>query len=218
MRYRPVLVATLLCGVLLTGFIAAAGCQAAQPPAPAETARPPETAPETPEVIFTRELLVKEEAKSETEIEPGLYCLTATEGDGFFRLVVPGQEESLIREFSFDQRAWVEVKAGELLKVKRSSLETREDREMQACSASRLNNGFFLVGVDIYQGSWQFNLLERVVRIRLSAQSLTTRTIYPKDLSAVTILSFPSSTSRWRRGSFSICEMPKPTSRRHECT
>lgn len=152
MRYRPVLVATLLCGVLLTGFIAAAGCQAAQPPAPAETARPPETAPETPEVIFTRELLVKEEAKSETEIEPGLYCLTATEGDGFFRLVVPGQKESLIREFSFDQRAWVEVKAGELLKVKGSRLETREDREMQACSASRLNNGFFLVGVDIYPG------------------------------------------------------------------
>ena len=161
MRYRSVLVASILSGILLTGVLAATGCQSARTPAPTETARPPVTAPENIEPIFSRELLVKEDAGSETEIQPGLYLLTATDGEGFFRLVIPGQEESLIRELEFKEKAWVEVKAGELLKIRDAGLETFEERELMGRSTSRLNNGFFLVGMDIYPGTLAVQSLGR---------------------------------------------------------
>ena len=58
--------------------------------------------------------------------------------------------------------AWVEVKAGELLKVKGSNLETFEERELLGPSSSRLNNGFFLVGMDICPGTLAVQSVGRV--------------------------------------------------------
>lgn len=104
-------------------------------------------------VSFDRVLTISENPSEEGEIAPGLYCLVATEGVGLFNLTEgPINREIPIRSQSFSTRAWVEVRDGETLKFNNSGIETYEQRQQYGCFPSRLHNGFFLVGMDVFPG------------------------------------------------------------------
>ena len=112
-------------------------------------------------VPFDRVLTVNENPSGEGEIAPGLYCLVATEGVGLFNLTEsPINRETPIRSQSFSTRAWVEVRDGETLKFNNSGIETYEQRQQYGCFPSRLSNGFFLVGMDVFPGMSSIRTLD----------------------------------------------------------
>ena len=119
MRNRRFFAAALLAAVILV-LPAAAGCQTGTPPPPLETTSLPTSS--EPSQIFSHEYLIREQAGSPDELEPGLYCLSAAEGKGLFRLVTDeGERERIIREQDFKSYDWVEVRAGERLSGWRGS-------------------------------------------------------------------------------------------------
>ncbi|NLB27917.1 MAG: hypothetical protein GX819_03090 [Clostridiaceae bacterium] len=146
MRYRPAFLAILLVGTLL--FTA---CQPR--PEPVESVGTEAQAEGEPDKIFQKEYQIRETPESPTDLKPGLYCLSAVDGEGSFQLVAPDQTgDKLIREQRFSSRAWVEVRAGELLRFSGSVIETYDEREQQEYCPTRLGNGFFLIGVDLFPG------------------------------------------------------------------
>ncbi len=103
--------------------------------------------------IFDREIQVVDSPDAQDEMSPGLYCLVSTSGDSRFNLVVgQGSREESIRAMDFSSRAWVELRAGEILKVKDALIESYDEREMKGCYPTRLSNGFFLIGMDLFPG------------------------------------------------------------------
>ncbi len=102
---------------------------------------------------FDATLLVRDPAQGDKEINPGLYCLTATEEEGLFELLGESEgDEDLIRSQVFASRAWVEVRTGETLRYKGSYIESYEERDRLGCQSGRLSNGFFLIGMDLFPG------------------------------------------------------------------
>ncbi len=165
MKRHAVLILILVLA-LLTGLL----LQSCQPGLPAGTDAPATTTagaePSGPEQSkhaddFQNELYVRDIRQSPTDLEPGLYCLSALEGDGSFQLVVPGQEQDkLVREGQFSSRAWVEVRANELLRFSGAKLESWDEREQQGCFPTRLSDGFFLIGMDLFPGILTVKVLQ----------------------------------------------------------
>lgn len=150
MKYRSVFLAILLAGSFLLGM-ALTGCQPEQ--ISVETAGKTQPAEVETGKVFQGEYYIREKPSSSSELEPGLYCLTAVDGEGSFLLAGPGQAgDRLIREQRFFSRAWVEVRAGELLTFSQARIESYEERKQQNRFPSRLRDGFFLIGVDIFPG------------------------------------------------------------------
>lgn len=135
---------TVLIIVLLSLLMAAVGCQAKPKPEAFEHIR-----------------YVNDNPSSDQEIAPGLYCLVAYEGGGLFNLTTgPVNRETPIRSQAYATRAWVEVKDGDILKFNNSGLETHEQRQQYGCFPSRLRDGFFLVGMDIFPGTITIRTLD----------------------------------------------------------
>lgn len=125
----------------------AAGCQ----PGGSQSTVTPEPSESPP--VFEHEVHVRIPAEEPTDLEPGLYCLTALNGDGLFHLLAADRNQTdPVRVQAFRQRAWVEVRQGEILRYKGAKVETEEEREMQGCYPVTLRDGFFRIGLDIFPG------------------------------------------------------------------
>lgn len=118
--------------------------------------------PSTPSTeTFDREIQVVDSPGAQDEMAPGLYCLVSTGGGSRFDLAVgQGSRETLIRAMEFSSRAWVELRPGETLKVKEALIESYDEREMKGCYPTRLSNGFFLIGMDLFPGRLTVNRLD----------------------------------------------------------
>lgn len=110
--------------------------------------------PSAPSISYDREIQIVDQPDAQDQMAPGLYCLVSTgEGSHFDLVAGKGSGEKIIRTMDFSSRAWVEVFAGETLKYKAAQIETHEERDMKGCYPTRLSNGFFLIGLDLFPGT-----------------------------------------------------------------
>lgn len=131
-NYLTRIVFAVICMLLVVAFIA--GCRPQR-------------------MTFDHTYNVREKPEYETDITPGLYCLSATGGEGLFHLVEPaGSYDDLVRSQRFLSRAWVEVRANETLKFNNAKIESQDERQKLGCFPTRLRNGFFLIGFDLFPG------------------------------------------------------------------
>lgn len=170
MRMQPVKRHPVLLLLLFATFLAGILLQGCQPglPAVTESQTPAVTAATTATTTggeqgssFEREIIIREKPQAPTDLLPGLYCLSALEGQASFQLLAQGQDQDkLIREQAFSSRAWVEVKAGELLRFSGAKIESHDEREQQGCFPTRLSDGFFLIGLDLFPGILTVKVLQ----------------------------------------------------------